>query len=75
LRCQPDAFVLLILSHGENCGVILTDKLVEGSSPKDPKFETYTTSDVWNGLADLELLKSRPKIILFGVSFTQLYQY
>jgi hypothetical protein len=68
--CEPEAFYLFVLSHGESGGRILTDHF-KISAQADTNFvfelQTYTTSDVWSSLADLKVLQSSTKILLFAV--------
>jgi len=68
LSCRPEVFFLFILSHGRTRGEILTDHLLEGTDPKDLQFDTYRTSDVWEGLASLDVLEPCLKLLFFGVS-------
>jgi hypothetical protein len=52
----PTVFMLVILSHGDADGVIYTD---QGDS--------FTIYDVWDALADNQLLDDCLKINVFGV--------
>jgi hypothetical protein len=59
----PTLFILFILSHGKEGGVIETDhKNHEGS------FETFTTKSVFHALKGNPFLKNTLKLIFFGVS-------
>lgn len=67
LRCQPEVLLLFVLTHGEAGGVILTDQLLQGCDLAYPKFDSYTTQDMWNSLSRLDLLKRRPKVLFMAV--------
>jgi len=67
----PELLYLFVLSHGECGGRILTDHL-EITPSKPAHFvlalESYNTSDIWSGLADVEFFKTCTKIICLAVS-------
>jgi hypothetical protein len=68
----PELFYIFILSHGESGGKILTDHL-DPSLRNDASIvvlplETYTTSDVWDSLADLHYFRTSTKLLFFAVS-------
>jgi hypothetical protein len=67
LKYQPDTFILFILSHGLNSGVILTDKFKKDTKPSERQFQTYTTREVFDILVGSALLESCLKIIFLGV--------
>ena len=70
--CEPpELFILFVLSHGESGGKILTDHLKPKLAEQKHfvlALETYRTSDIWNSLMDLNVLKSSMKIIFLAVS-------
>jgi hypothetical protein len=71
--CKPELLYLFVLSHGEAGGKILTDHFkITTTQQKNFVFalETYTTSDVWNGLSSLDLLNSCTKLLFFAVCYS-----
>lgn len=66
---RPLIFCVIILSHGDSGGIILTDHTLVDAETEDNKFDSYLTSDVWNALASIDMLRDCPKILFFAVKF------
>jgi hypothetical protein len=73
LCCQPEVLLLFVLTHGEKGGVILSDHLLQGCDQGNPKFDSYTTQNLWNGLSSLEVLHQIPKVMFLAVGIQTIY--
>jgi hypothetical protein len=60
----PDVFILIILSHGNQDGVIESD---------NPGCPDFTTFQVWDALRKNQMLEECIKITFFGVSTLKKY--
>jgi hypothetical protein len=63
LDIVPEVFLLFILSHGEELGVILTDHRRDNGS-----FDSYTTIELFDSLNECDSIKKAPKLLFLGVS-------
>jgi len=68
----PDIFVVVILSHGDKNGLILTDQLAKPeknlSEVETEHFYSFTTEQAFDSLKKNDLIKNSLKLVFLGVS-------
>jgi hypothetical protein len=68
----PSIFILIVLSHGDKGGKILTDFPLDPTEQSsrilcNKDFDSFTTIDIVEQLKTVECLKDSLKLIFFGV--------
>jgi hypothetical protein len=77
-RGAPSIFILIVLSHGDKGGKILTDYPLDPNEQSgrllcNKDFVSFTTIDIVEQLKTVECLKDSLKIIFFGVRLKNLH--